>query len=70
MRLKGVQEEPDQHERIQKVHVPVDDVNCRALIRLADVRDLQDQMREINARLGSSIVKVGNDQFNGSTPQA
>jgi hypothetical protein len=62
-RLSSVQEEYDQHDRIMKVRVPVADVNRRALIRMADVRDLQDQMREITARLGSSIVKVGENQL-------
>ena len=57
-----MQEEPGQHERIQKVRVDVEGANRIALIHLADVRDLQDQMREITARLGTSVMKIGRDR--------
>jgi hypothetical protein len=58
-----VQEEPQQHERIVRIRVPVDDANRRALINMADARDLQEQMREIAARLGTTVMKVGEDEL-------
>lgn len=59
MRISHVQEEPDQKERIRKVRVEVDDIKRRNLIGMADARDLQEQMRKITQRLGSSILKIG-----------
>jgi hypothetical protein len=67
-RITLVQEESQQHERMVRIRVPVDDVNRRALINLADARDLQEQMREITARLGNSIMKVGADELKGPPP--
>lgn len=54
-----MQEESGQHERI--VRVRVDDAKRRTLIQMADARDLQEQMREITARLGSAVIKIGDD---------
>ena len=58
-----MEEQPGQNERIHKVRVQVDDVNRRELIRMADARDLHEQMRKITARLGSSVIKVGKDEL-------
>jgi hypothetical protein len=65
-----VQEERDQHERIQKIRVDVQNMNSLALIRMADVRDLHEQMREITARLGSSVVKISEDPMREKKPGA
>lgn len=54
-----MQREPEQPERGQKVRVKISDAKRRALIEMADARDLQDQMREITARIGGTIAKVG-----------
>jgi len=63
-----VKEEPDQHERIQKIRMDVQRMNSLALIRMADVRDLHEQMREISARLRSSVVKISEDPMHGGNP--
>ncbi len=67
--MSVVQEERDQNERIRKVRVEVDDLKRRALIRMADTRDLQEQMRRITMRLGSCVMKVGEDDLNGEKPE-
>ena len=58
-RIAGVQSEPENSERSRKVRVKVNDARRRALIELADVRDLEDQMRGITERLGGTVIKVG-----------
>lgn len=64
-----MEEQPGQNERIQKVRVQVDDLNRLELIRMADARDLHEQMRKITARLGSSVIKVGKDELSGQKPE-
>jgi hypothetical protein len=64
-----VQEEIGQHEEIRKVRVQVDDLKRRALIRMADARDLQEQMRQITARLGSTIANVGRHELDAQKPE-
>lgn len=54
-----VQREPEQPERGHKVRVKIGDARRRALIEMADARDLQEQMREITARIGGTIAKIG-----------
>ena len=63
-----MQEEPGQHERIRKIRVDVEGANRLALLHLADVRDFQEQMREITARLGTSVVKIGRDYEGPTAP--
>ena len=67
---RSVQEEPDQHERIQKIRMDVQEIKRRALIRMADVRDLQDQMRDITARLGTSVVKITEEPMLEKKPRS
>lgn len=57
-----MQKETENHERSYKVRVDVNDALRRALIELADARDVQEQMRNITARLGGTIAKVGEDE--------
>ncbi len=64
-----MQEEPDQSERIRKVRGEVDEIKRRALIRMADARDLQEQMRKITQRLGSSILKIGDGKLESENPE-
>jgi hypothetical protein len=56
-----VQEEQDQHERIFRVSLK--DARSRDLIRIAGERHLAEQMREITARLGSAVVKIGAEEM-------
>ena len=57
-----MQIEPENSERNHRIRVEVDDALRRALIELADARDVQEQMRNITARLGGTIAKVGEDE--------
>lgn len=58
-----MQEHQNQHERMQQVRVQIKSAASRSLIHLADIEHVQDQMREINARLGKCVRKVGEEEF-------
>jgi len=58
----GVQEEPDQHERIGHVRVEVKSLASQTLLQLAEMAHVQDQMRAIAERLGNAVVKVGEEK--------
>ena len=58
----GVQEEPDQHERIGQVRVEVRSLASQTLLHLAEMAHVQDQMRAITERLGNAVVKIGEEK--------
>ena len=61
-RIAVVQSETKQPEHDGKTRIKINDARRRALIELADVRDLEDQMRGITERLGGTIIKVGEER--------
>jgi hypothetical protein len=58
----GVQEEPDQHERIGQVRVEVKSLASQTLLHLAEIAHVQERMRAIAERLGNAVVKIGEEK--------
>ena len=69
MRMSNVKEESGQQEEIRKVRGQVEDLRRRELIRMAAARDLQEQMRKITERLGTTIVKIGQQELGEQKPE-
>ena len=58
----GVQDEPDQPERIGQVRVEVKSLASQTLLHLAEIAHVQEQMRAIAERLGNAVVKIGEEK--------